>query len=128
MDEIKTSQQGWLQELSKSYREQKPVRIVDDAHIGIDPQSDSLLTMGWKAKLTVREWFAVAISLGVSVAGAYLLVVAIVDEEPFSKIAVALITGAVLLGSGGFMAVRILTKIKPPNIKVAGDGFEINWN
>ncbi len=128
MDEIKTSEQGWLQKLSESYREQKPVRILDDAHVGINPQSDSLLTMGWKAKITAREWFAVLISVGVSVAGAWLLVATILDEEPFSKIAVALITGAVLLGSGGFMAVRVLTRIKPPNIKVAGDGFEINWN
>jgi hypothetical protein len=128
MQEIRTSAHGWLTELSKAYRQRQPVRLVDDAQIGIDPQSDTLLTMGRKANLTARDWTAVLICLGVSAAGAYLLVMAILDPEPFSKIGLALVTGAVLIGSGGFLAVRVLTKIKPPKIKVAMDGFEISWD
>jgi hypothetical protein len=128
MQEIKTSTHGWLAELSKYYRQKQPVRLIDDAQIGIDPQADTLLTMGRKANLTARDWTAVVICLGVSVAGAYLLVMAILDPEPYSKIGLALITGAVLIGSGGFMAVRVLTRIKPPKIKVAIDGFEISWD
>ncbi|HXX63064.1 MAG TPA: hypothetical protein VEO56_04625, partial [Bacteroidota bacterium] len=92
------------------------------------PSTETLLMMGRKGKLSAREWVAVFISLGVSVAGAYLLVMAILDPEPYSKIAAALVTGAVLIGGGGFMAVRVLTHIKPPDVKMAPQGFEIHWN
>ena len=66
--------------------------------------------------------------MGVAASGAYLLVMAIVDPEPFSKIAFALGAGAVLTMGGGFTAVRVLTKMKPPNIKVGTKGFEICWD
>jgi hypothetical protein len=127
MRQIATSQQNWLAELSRSYKAREPVLLVDDARIGINPESESLLLMGRKAKLTAREWSAVLVCLGVSALGAYLLVMAILDPEPYSKIAFALATGALLIGSGGFMAVRILTKIKPPKVKMTTQGFEIEW-
>jgi len=127
MQEIRTTQPGWLKELSESYKKKLPVRLIDDAHIGLDPGADTLLTMGRKGKLGAHEWTAVLISLGVSALGAYLLVMAILDPEPYSKIAVALVTGALLIGSGGFMAVRVLTKVKPPKIKIGPTGFEISW-
>jgi hypothetical protein len=127
MKQIATSQQNWLGELSRSYRAREPVLLVDDARIGINPESETLLLMGRKAKLTAREWSAVLVCLGVSALGAYLLVMAILDPEPYSKIAFALATGALLAGSGGFMAVRILTTIKPPRVKMTAQGFEIEW-
>ena len=127
MKQIATSHQGWLVELSRSYKTREPVLLVDDARIGIDPESETLLLMGKKAKLSPREWSGVLVCLGVSALGAYLLVMAIMDPEPYSKIGLALVTGALLIGSGGFMAVKILTKITPPNVKVTAQGFEINW-
>jgi hypothetical protein len=126
--EIRTSTQGWLEELARCYREKQDVILIDDAKVGINPESDTILAMGHKAKLSTNEWIAVLICLGVSLFGAYLLVMAILDPEPYSKIAIALITGAILLGSGGLAAVRVLTKIKPPNVKVTLKGFEISWD
>jgi hypothetical protein len=128
MKQIETSQSGWLVELTKSYKAKEPVMLVDDARIGLNPESESLLLMGKKARLSAREWTAVLVCLGVSSLGAYLLVMAILDPEPYSKIAFALATGAILIGSGGFMAVRILTRIKPPNVKMTSQGFQIDWN
>mgnify|MGYP001568323692 CR=1 FL=1 len=46
MQEIRTSTHGWLADLFKSYRQKQPVVLIDDAHIGIDPQSDTILTNG----------------------------------------------------------------------------------
>jgi|ERR1051326_1313556 hypothetical protein len=128
MKEIKTSRSAWLTELSQSYKKKEPVLLVDDAKIGIDPSTETLLIMGRKGKISAREWIAVLISLGVAASGAYLLVMAILDPEPYSKIVAAIGTGAVLIGSGGFMAVRVLTHIKPPNVKMTPQGFEIHWN
>jgi len=123
---IRTSSPNWLALLAKAYQSQTSVQLWDDAGIGINPIHDTLLDMGRKAKLSQREWIAVFVALGVSALGAFLLVMAILDPEPYSKIAFALGTGAVLIASGGFAAIRVLVGHKPPNIKVSpSGGFQI---
>lgn len=125
---IKTSSPGWLASLAKAYQSQTSVALIDDARIGVDPINDTLLDMGKKANLSQREWIAVLVALGVGVVGAYLLVMAILDPEPYSKIAFALGTGALLVAGGGFAAIRVLVGHKPPNIKVSSSGgFEISF-
>lgn len=125
---IRTSSPGWLATLSKAYRSKTTVFLLDDAQLGIDPINQTLLEMGRKANLSRREWMAVLIGLGISAAGAYLLIMAILDPEPYSKIAFALGTGAVLVAGGGLTAIRVLVGHKPPNIKVTPDGgFEIRF-
>jgi hypothetical protein len=127
MNTILTSDKKWLQALASAYKAETPVLIVDDADIGIDPRSDTILQMGKKASLGVKEWIAVVISLGVAAIGAYVLVMAVLDPEPFSRIAFTLGTGALLTLGGGGTAVRILTKVKPPKVSVTAAGFEISW-
>lgn len=125
---IHTSAPGWLTTLAKSYQSKTSVVLIDDANIGVNPINDTLLDMGRKANLSQREWIAVLIALGVGVTGAYLLVMAILDPEPYSKIAFALATGALLIAGGGFAAIRVLVGHKPPNIKISPKGgFEINF-
>jgi len=125
---IRTSQAGWLNEAAKAYKEKTPFVLEDDGKIGIDPRQESLVQMGHKAKLAVREWMALLISVGIAGVGAWLLVMAIIDPEPFSKLAATLASGAILLGTGGLVAVRILVHVKPPNIRVNRTGsFEIYW-
>ena len=125
---IKTSSPGWLAALAKVYKSQTSVVLVDDAQIGVSPINDTLLDMGRKANLSMREWIAVLFSLGMTISGAFLLVMAILDPEPYSKIAFAIGTGALLIFGGSYSAVRILVGHKPPNIKLsAGGGFEISF-
>jgi hypothetical protein len=125
---IKTSTVGWLESLAKAYKERQAVILQDDAQIGIDPKSDTLLRMVLKAKLSPREIAGVVISLGVSVLGAWLVVMAVLDPEPYSKVAAVIATGAAMVLGGGFLAVRILTDVKPPNVVVGPRGFEIYWD
>ena len=110
---IRTSEKGWLAELAKAYKEKNPTIIFDDAEIGFDPKSQTILEMGIKAKLTLADWVAVLISLGVSAIGAWLIAIAFIDPEPTSKLSILLVGGVLMIGSGGFTAVRIITKIKP---------------
>ena len=57
------------------------------------------------------------------------MVMAVIDPEPYTKVMTAIVAGAVLLGTGGFTAIRILTHIKPPHIRVSKPGlFEIHWD
>lgn len=125
---ILTSAPGWLKQLAKAYKTREPILIEDDALIGIDPNVDTLMKMGLKAGLSRREWSGILVSLGMAGFGAWLVVMAVLDPEPYSKVAVTVAAGAVLLGTGGLVAIRILTHLKPPNIRVRKSGvFEIYW-
>jgi hypothetical protein len=127
--QVKTSTRGWLKEVAEAYRNRVPILIDDDAQVGINPKEDSLLKMGIKAKLSAREWAGVCLSLGVAGIGVWLIVMAVLDPEPFSKVALVIVTGALLLGTGGLVAVRVLTHLKPPNIRIFKTGiFEIYWD
>lgn len=125
---IKTSEERWFAKLVEAYKKKEDVTLIDDANVGIDPAKQNLVQIGLLAKLTPQEWIAVLISLGVGAIGAALVVAAIIDPEPTSKLWLLVGGGITFIGSGGFSAVYILTKIKPPHIKVGPGGFDISWN
>ena len=125
---IRTSNAGWFSELARAYKRRARVVLVDDARVGISPESETLLDMGKRAGLSPREWAGVLVSLGMSAVGAWVIVMAVLDPEPYSKVVSTIIAGAMLLGAGGFAAIRILTHHKPPKVTLSGRGFEIAWD
>jgi hypothetical protein len=125
---IRTSSAGWFSELARAYKLRARVVLVDDARVGISPESETLLDMGKRAGLSVREWAGVLVSLGMSAVGAWVIVMAVLDPEPYSKVVSTIVAGAMLLGAGGFAAHRILTHHKPPKVTLSGRGFEIAWD
>lgn len=126
---IRTTSTGWLVLLAEAYKSKTSVTLIDDANLGVNPINDTLLDMGRKANLSFREWLALLIALGMGTAGAYLLIMAILDPEPYSKLTFAIGTGAILLTGGGFTAIRILVGHKPPNIEFsASTGFRISFS
>jgi len=125
--QIRTSEEGWFTRLADAYRRKTPVFLIDDARVGIDPGVESLAAMGLKAKLTPREWSAVGVAVGMSAAGAGMLVLAFLDPEPTSKLGLMVGGGALCVLTGGMTAVRILTKIRPPNVQIGPGGMKIFW-
>lgn len=125
---IKTSEEGWLATLARAYREKQPVLLVDDAKVGIDPTSQTILQMGRNAGLRKEEWVAVLIALGMVGAGIALALAAIFDPEPTSKLGLLIAGGFVCIVGGGFSAIRILTKEKPPTVQVTRLGIQIRWD
>ena len=124
---VRTSQPKWFTELAKAYKERIPVVLSDDAQLGIDPINETLFMMGVHAKLSVGEITAACIALGMAAAGVAMIVAAIVDPEPTSKLGLLVGGGIVLIATGGWGAIRILVKIKPPSVRLGPKGFEINW-
>ncbi|HEY9596009.1 MAG TPA: hypothetical protein VHE79_16125 [Spirochaetia bacterium] len=124
---IRTSQPGWFERLARAYRDRSPVFLVDDAHVGVDPRSQSLVAMGIRAGLSPTDWAAAGVSIGVSAAGMVMVVLAFLDPEPTSKLGLLVGGGAVCVLSGGLTAVAILTRRRPPNIEVGPRGFKIRW-
>jgi hypothetical protein len=124
---IRTSETGWLAQLALAYREEREVLVVDDAEIGLDPRSQSLLTMGKEYGLARREWAGVLVSLGLSGVGLWMVSAAIISPEPTSKLWLLVGGGSVLLITGGHQAVGILTHRKPPVVEITRLGFRISW-
>jgi hypothetical protein len=104
------------------------VSVIDDAMVGIDPQSQTLMAMGLNARLSVTDWVAVGVSLGLSAAGVGFVVLAFLDPEPTSKLGLLVGGGALCALTGGVSAVGILVRRRPPNIQVDGKGFRISWD
>jgi hypothetical protein len=125
---IRTSEQGWLARLAEAYRNRHQVVMIDDANVGIDPGSQTILDMGLKTGLSRKEWIAVLVAGGMTIFGAAVIILAILDPDPTSKLGLLIASGAVLTIGGGFSTIRILTKHKPPKVRVSRNGIEIEWD
>jgi len=125
---IRTSEQGWLAELTKAYRNRERVIVIDDSNIGIDPGGQTLLEMGLQRRLTRNDWIAVGVSAGIGLWGITMVLLAIFDPDPTSKLGLLIASGTILTFSGGFSAVRLLTNRKPPTVRASMRGFEIEWD
>ena len=125
---IRTSEKDWLPRLTQAYRQHMQVDLIDDAGLGIDPATQSLLQMGASGRLTRREWTAAGLSAGMTLFGATLVVLAIVDPEPTSKLGLLVGSGALLALTGGFQTIRLLTRQKPPSITITAKGIHIGWD
>jgi hypothetical protein len=125
---IRTSEKGWVAALARAYRNRDQILLIDDANAGIDPRRESLVAMGIKARLTIEEWVAAGVSVGMSAAGVVMVVLAFVDPEPTSKLGLLVGGGAVCVLAGGLTAIRILTRLRPPNISFGAGGIRISWD
>ena len=124
---IRTSKKNWFKELVLAYRDQVPIFLVDDAEVGITPETQTLLEIGRDMGLTKEDWIGILVALGVSAVGVGLIVAAIFDPEPTSKLGLLVSGGITFVFSGGFMAIKLLTRQKPPTVKMGKDGIQIDW-
>jgi hypothetical protein len=125
---IRTSEPGWLAKLAAAYRQRQAVLLIDDAQVGLDPTRQTLLDMGRVAALNRREWAGALVSLGLTGIGLWMVVAAVLDPEPTSKLGLLIGGGTVCLLSGGFSAIRILTRSRPPTVEVGARGVQIRWD
>ena len=124
---VRTSQPDWLQALAVIYKTRQPALIVDDAGLSPDPASYTLWQMAKKLGLSHREVAGICVALGMSAAGILMVILAFVDPEPTSKLGLLVGGGMICVLSGGFGAIRILTNLKPPNVRITARGIEITW-
>jgi len=125
---VRTSAKGWFSTLARAYKNRGTILLIDDANVGIDPARESLIAMGVKARLSIEEWVAVGVSIGMSAAGTIMVVLAFIDPEPTSKLGLLVGGGAVCVLAGGLTAIRILTRLRPPNITAGVGGIRISWD
>jgi hypothetical protein len=125
---VKTSEPRWLDTLARNYKARTPVVLIDDAGIGLDPGSQTLLLMARQAGLSQREVAGACVAAGMSAVGITMIVLAFLDPEPTSKLGLLIAGGTVCTLYGGFTALQIFTRLTPPTIHLSKNGIEISWN
>ena len=124
---VRTSQPDWLKTLAVAYRNRKPALLIDDAGLHVDPASFTLLQMAREVKLSHREIAGICVALGMSAAGMGMIILAFLDPEPTSKLGLLVGGGVTSFVCGGWSAIRILTNLKPPSVRITARGIEIVW-
>ncbi len=124
---VRTSDAGWFTALAKAYKDRRGVLVVDDAGVGIDPQGQTLLQMGLHARLSSGEWSAALVGVGMTLAGVALVLAAVLDPEPTSKLGLLVGGGLFLAATGGLSAVAVLTRRRPPTVRITKEGMVVEW-
>ena len=102
---IKTSNTEWLKIAIENYSKKQAFTLVDDAKIGLTEKDlVSAVTLiraaKKKAGFSIKTIAQALTSIGITGAGIYIVILAIADPEPTSKLGL-LITGGLLLAVTG---------------------------
>jgi hypothetical protein len=102
---IKTSNTEWLKTAIEAYSKKKAFTLLDDAKIGLTEKDlISAVTLirvaKKKAGLPFKTIAQALTSIGITGAGIYIVILAIADPEPTSKLGL-LITGGLILAVTG---------------------------
>ena len=79
---VRTSERGWFAALAKTYKEETPTSVIDDAGVGFDPNDDTLFELGRRSKLSAREIVAACRAAGMSVGGGWAAVYVLTNKKP----------------------------------------------
>ena len=110
---IKTSQPEWFETRIKQYSLKKEFTFIDDAKLGLtknDLKSAVNLIKAAKSKggKTIKTITTVLIGLGITASGVWLVLLAIVDPEPTTKLGLLIAGGFILAITGGYGTLRAL--------------------
>lgn len=111
--EIKTSQENWMNTAIKAYTAKKEFSLVDDAGLGLTEKdvksAISLMAFMKKEKrVTIKELTTILIGLGITASGVWIVLAAIADPEPTSKLGLLIAGGLILALTGGLGTLRAL--------------------
>ena len=109
---IRTSDKYWLDKVLKAYKEKKTFEFIDDAEIGIRKQDlKSAILLINRVKHLGTPWKIIGQILtgfGLSGIGLTLVLLAVFDPEPTSKLWILLSGGVVFIMTGGVSILRAL--------------------
>jgi len=110
---IRTSNEKWLEKALELYKNKTPFEFVDDFGIGITEEdliSAVALIKAAKEKggITWKEIAGILTGLGMSGVGIWMIVIAVADPEPTSKLGILLAGGVLLVLTGGLSILRCL--------------------
>ncbi len=124
---IRTSDQGWSKKLYVAYRDNIEFKLFDDAGLGIDLTTDFLCDAYDKGRLTPKDWANIFLGTGSTLAGAWLLRIAMMSPEPVSKLPLVGVA-MLMMVVGAPYAMYIISGKKPMSFRVSEHGIEFGWD
>ncbi len=128
---IKTSEKDWVSRAMKAYTKKQPFNLVDDAELGLSEKDvksalNLMRFLKQEKHLSIREIAQVLVSLGITGAGVWMVIAAIADPEPTSKLGLLVGGGLVLALTGGLSTLRALGIQFSVSGKAFGNEFSIS--
>ena len=126
---IKTSETDWLEKSLNAYSKKLKFKFVDDQGLGLtvkDLKSAISLMKAAKSKggITIKQIMGALVGIGISAAGAGMIILAVLDPEPTTKLSLLVGGGVVIILTGGYGALRALGI--DFNVTVNGEGVTFN--
>lgn len=110
---IHTNDPNWVEGALKAYTKKIEFNLVDDGELGLSEKDvksamNLLAFMKREKKLSIKEITTVLISLGITASGVWIVLAAIADPEPTSKLTLLIAGGLVLALTGSLGTLRAL--------------------
>ncbi len=121
---VKTSEKDWLERALQLYKSKESFTLIDDANIGLTEKDVSSAVNLMKAsvskgKKSLKNIVLALTGLGFSGVGVYLIIAAIMDPEPTSKLGLIVSVGGIMAVSGSlatFASLGIKFSVKASTI------------
>ncbi|MBN2380685.1 hypothetical protein JXM67_12870 [candidate division WOR-3 bacterium] len=109
---IMTTDPEWLEKALRCYRDAVGFTLEDDAEFGlreVDLRSGvSLVKAASRKRITVKQIAQILTGMGLGAAGIWMVIAAIIDPEPTSKLGLLIAGGVILTLTGGLAVLRAL--------------------
>lgn len=107
-----TTDPEWLEKALRCYRDAVGFTLEDDAEFGlreVDLRSGvSLVKAASRKRITVKQIAQILTGMGLGAAGIWMVIAAIIDPEPTSKLGLLIAGGVILTLTGGLAVLRAL--------------------
>ena len=128
---IKTSEKDWVSRVMKMYTKKQTFDLVDDAELGLSEKDvrsavNLMKFLKQEKHLSVKEIAQVLVGLGITASGVWMVIAAIADPEPTSKLGLLVGGGLVLALTGGLGTLRALGIQFSVSGKAFGNEFHIS--
>jgi len=129
---IKSSEPDWLEKALKQYSIKEPFQFDDDDEIGLTEKDlhsaiNLIKAAKSKGKVSLKKIVGLLTGLGITGAGVWIVVAAIADPEPTTKLGLLITGGLILAIMGGYGALASLgIKFSVVARTPFGNSFEIH--
>lgn len=128
---IHTSNPNWVKQAMKAYTNKQAFNLVDDAEIGLNEKdvASAVNLMRFLKKenhLSVKELAQILVGLGITASGIWMVMAAIADPEPTTKLGLLIGGGLVLALTGSLGTLRALGIQFSVSGKAFGNEFHIS--
>jgi len=111
--QIKTSEEDWINRAMKAYTQKVEFTLIDDAGLGLSEKDvrsaiNLMSFMKNENRMTVKEIASVVVGLVITASGVWIVLAAIADPEPTSKLGLLIAGGLVLALTGSLGTMRAL--------------------